>query len=117
MTNSMYTPPADPPDVEVAALDLIVRAAEAATGSTAFRAALQDIAGQLQLERAFTGLAWADARLIAAAISIAACTQDDPAAALRGRAAAAATSSDGVAWCDRAATMRSLDIAAAVLDG
>lgn len=115
MTN-MYTAPADPADPEAAALDLIVRAAETATGSAAFRAVLQDLAGLLQLERVFIGLAWADARLVAAAISFDACTQDDPAAALRERAAAADAARDQVAWSDRTAAVRALDIAAAVLD-
>lgn len=111
-----YAPPIDPADPEAAALDLIVEAAEAATGSTAFRPVLQDLAGLLQVEGALAGLAWPDARLVAAAISFGACTQDDPAAALRERAAAASASRDEVAWCDRAAAVRAFGIAAAVLD-
>ncbi|WP_233213620.1 hypothetical protein [Mycobacterium hubeiense] len=47
MTATTSSPPADP---EVAALDLIVQAAEAATGSTAFRPVLQDLADALHAE-------------------------------------------------------------------
>jgi hypothetical protein len=46
MTAANSKPPDDP---ESAALDLIVQAAEAATGS-AFRAVLQDLAGALHAE-------------------------------------------------------------------
>jgi hypothetical protein len=78
------SPPADP---ESAALDLIVQAAEAATGSTAFRAVLQDLAGALHAEGALAGLTWRDARLVAAAISYDSCVVDDPARSLRSRSA------------------------------
>jgi hypothetical protein len=66
MTITIGTPPADP---ETAALDLLVGAAETATGTTAFRAVLQDLAGALHAEGALAGLAWGDARLVAAAVS------------------------------------------------
>lgn len=86
MTTTIGTLPADP---EAAALELIVQAAEAATGSTAFRAVLQDLAGPLHAEGALAGLAWVDARLVAATVSFDVCTAADPAGSLRRRAAAA----------------------------
>lgn len=80
------TPPADP---ESAALDFIVRIAEAVPGAAALRASLQHLAGVFQLEGALAGLATeADARLAAATITDATCTVDDPVGALRIRAAA-----------------------------
>jgi hypothetical protein len=86
MTTATGTPPADP---QSAALDLIVRIAEALPGGApALRAALQHLAGVLQLECALADLAWDDVRLAAATIVDAACTADDPVGALRIRAAA-----------------------------
>lgn len=82
MTTTISTPPADP---ESAALDLIVQAAEA-VGGTALRAVLQDLTGALQVEGAFAGLVWDDARLAAAAIAYDALTDDDPVGSLRIRA-------------------------------
>lgn len=70
MTTAIDTPPADP---KAAALDLLVQAAETATGSTAYRAVLQDLAGALPAEGTFAGLAWVDARLVAAAVSSCRC--------------------------------------------
>ena len=74
MTATIGTPPTDP---ESAALELLVDAAEAATGSTAIRAVLQDLAGVLHVEEALSGLAWVDARLVAAAVSFDVCTAVD----------------------------------------
>jgi hypothetical protein len=73
MTTTISTPPKDP---ESAALDFIVRIAEALPGGApALRAALQNLASVLQLEGALTGLAtMADARLAAATIADAAGT-------------------------------------------
>ena len=76
-----------PTNAEAAALDLIVTAAEEATGSTAFRAALQDFCGLLQAEGTLAGLAWPDARQVAAVISYDVVTVDDG----RGRSAAASS--------------------------
>lgn len=113
MTTTINTPPADP---EVAALDLIVQAAEAATGSTAFRAVLQDLAGALHAEGALAGLAWGDARLVAAAISYDACMVDDPARSLRSRAVSMRAGRPRVRCANRAGVARALDVAATVLD-
>ncbi|MES3638449.1 amino acid aminotransferase, partial [Mycobacterium intracellulare] len=66
MTSAIDTLQTDP---ETAALELLVPAAETATGSTGFRAVLQDLAGLLHAEEALAGLAWVDARLVAAAVS------------------------------------------------
>lgn len=109
-----YTPPADPADPEVAVLDLIVEAAEAATGSAAFRPVLQDLAGLLQLEHAFAGLTWPDAKLAAAAIAFDVVMSPRPARALRTRADCVM---DG--WpstTDQASVARALNTAAALVE-
>lgn len=112
MTTTIGTTPADP---ESAALDLIVQAAEAATGSTAFRAVLQDLAGLLHAEGAFTGLAWVDARLVAAAVSFDVWTAADPAGSLR-RRAAAVSAGRGPRCAEPAGIAHALDVAANVLE-
>jgi hypothetical protein len=112
MTTIVDTPPADP---ESTALELLVRAAETATGSTAFRAVMQDIAGALHAESALTGLAWSAARLVAAAVSFDACTAADPVGSLRRRAAAMRTGR-GPCCVDPAGFARTPDVAATVLD-
>jgi hypothetical protein len=112
MTIIAHTPPTDP---ESAALELLVRSAETATGSTAFRAVLQDVAGALHAESALAGLAWFDARLIAAAVSFDACTAADPVGSLRRRAAAVRTG-HGPRCVDPAGIAQALDVAATVLD-
>lgn len=112
MTTPTSTPPADP---ESAALDVLVQAAEAATGSTVFRAALQDLAGALDAEGALAGLAWVDARLVAAAVSFDACTAADPVGSLR-RRAGAVRAGRGPRCVDPAGIAQALDVAATVLD-
>jgi hypothetical protein len=112
MTTTIGTLPADP---EAAALDLIVQAAEAATGSTAFRAVLQDLAGLLHAEGALARLAWVDARLVAAAVSFDVCTAADPAGSLR-RRAAAVRAGGGPPCVDPAGIAQALDVAATALD-
>lgn len=112
MATTISTPPADP---ESAALTLIVEAAEAATGSTAFRAVLQDLAGALHAEGALAGLSWVDARLVAAAVSFDACTAADPVGSLR-RRAAALRAGRGPRCIDPAGIAQALDVAATVLD-
>ncbi|BCO57884.1 amino acid aminotransferase [Mycobacterium intracellulare] len=111
-TTTIGTPPADP---ESAALDLLVQAAEAATGSIAFRAVLQDLAGALHVEGALVGLAWVDARLVAAAVSFDVCTAADPVGSLR-RRAAAVRAGRGPRCVNPAGTAQALDVAATVLD-
>lgn len=111
MTITVDPPPTNP---ESAALELLVRSAETATGSTAFRAVLQDVAGLLQAESALAGLAWEDARLVAAAVSFDACTAADPVGLLRGRAAAVRAGRSP--RCNNpAGVARALDVAAEVL--
>lgn len=118
MTTATSTPPAEP---ESAALDLIVQAAENATGSTAFRAPLQTLAGLLHAEGALSGLAWVDARLVAAAVSFDVCTAADPVRSLRRRSAAvrAGGGLKGVRLTqplvDPAGVAQALDVAATVL--
>jgi hypothetical protein len=112
MTIAVDHPPTDP---ETAALDLLVSAAEAATGSTAFRAVLQDLAGALHAESALAGLAWGDARLVAAAVSFDACTAADPVGSLR-RRAAAVRAGRGPHYVNSAGVAQALDVAATVLE-
>lgn len=112
MTTVVDTPSADP---ESAALDLLVRAAETATGSTAFRAVLQDVAGVLHAEGALSGLEWSDARLVAAAVSFDTCTADDPVRSLR-RRAATVRAGRGPRCVNPVGVAQALDVAATVLD-
>jgi hypothetical protein len=112
MATTTSTAPADP---ESAALDLLVQAAEAATGSTAFRAVLQDLAGLLQAEGALAGLVWVDARLVAAAVSFDVCTAADPVGSLR-RRAAAVRAGRGPRCANPVSIAQALDVAATVLD-
>lgn len=112
MTTTIDTPPANP---ESAALDLLVQAAEDATGSTAYRAVLQDLAGLLHAEGTLAGLAWPDARLVAAVVSFDVCTAADPVGSLRGRAAVV-RAVRGPRCVNPAGIAQSLDVAATVLD-
>lgn len=112
MTSANSTPPADP---ESAALDLLVQSAETATSSTAYRAVLQDLAGALKAEGALAGLAWADARLVAAAVSFDACTVADPVESLH-RRAAAVRAGRGPRCVNPAGIAQALDVVATVLN-
>lgn len=112
MTTTVHALPADP---EGAALDLLVQAAEDATGSTAFRAVLQGLAGLLHAEGALAGLEWMDARLVAGTVSFDVCTAADPVGSLR-RRAAAVRAGRGPRCVNPAAMAQALDVAATVLD-
>jgi hypothetical protein len=112
MTTTISTPPANP---ESAALDFLVQAAEAATGGTAFRGVLQDLAGLLHAEGALSGLAWEDARLVAGTVSFDACAAADPVGSLR-RHAAAVRAGRGPRCVDPAGIAQALDVAANVLE-
>lgn len=111
MTITVDTLPADP---EGAALALLVQAAEAATGSAAFRGVLQDLAGLLQIDGALAGLAWVDARLVAGSVSFDVCTAADPVGSLR-RRAAAVRAGRGPRCVDPAGVAQALDVAATLL--
>lgn len=111
MTTTIGTPPADP---ESAGLGLLVQAAEDATGNTAFRAVLQDLAGLLHAEGALAGLVWVDARLVAGTVSFDVCTAADPVGSLR-RRAVAVRAGRGPCCVDPAGIAQALDVAATVL--
>lgn len=116
MTNTTRTLPTDP---ESAALDLIVRIAEALPGGApALRGALQHFAGALQLESALSSLTtMTDARVAAAAIAELACTADDAVGSLRIRAAAIrAGCANRTDVLDPDGLALALDSAATVLD-
>ncbi|BCP05884.1 amino acid aminotransferase [Mycobacterium sp. 5-140-3-2] len=110
-----YTPPADPADPEAAALELIVEAAEAATGSAAFRAVLQELAGLLQVEGALAGLTWRDAKLAAAAIAFDVVMSPTPARSLRTRTNRILD--EWPATVEQASVARALNTAAALVSG
>lgn len=86
MTTTAVASPPKPADIERAALDLLVRAPELATGRTELREVLQDLAGALQLAGALAGLSWDDARMVVASIAFDAVMVDDPVGSLRHRA-------------------------------
>ena len=75
---------------------------------------LQDLAGALHAEGALAGLAWADARLVAAAVSFDVCTAAEPVVSLR-RRSAAVRAGHGPHCVDPAGVAQALDVAATVL--
>lgn len=108
MTTTIDTP-------ESAALDLIVRIAEAVPGATALHAVVRPLIVALHIEGALASLATLDdARLAAAAIAELAVSADDPVGALRIRAAAFRAG----CWdcADPRGLAQALDGAATVLD-
>ncbi|WP_125078048.1 hypothetical protein [Mycobacterium sp. P7213] len=100
-----------PSDVERAALDLMVQVATQC-GGAGFVALVQDLCGVLQLEGAFAGMSWADAKHVAAAAVVDAYSRDDAADFMRLRAELAESGGDGMTWDDDAAVARSLRIVA-----
>ncbi|OBJ85539.1 hypothetical protein A9W97_19370 [Mycobacterium gordonae] len=108
MTTTVDTP-------ETAALDYLVRIAEAVPGATSLAGALRDFASALHVEGALAGLTtMAGARAAAATIAEAVVTADDAVAALRIRAAAARAGCWDCAEPDGLAQV--LDAAATVWD-
>lgn len=80
------------------------------------RPMLQDIAGLLQLEEVFGGLVWPDAQRVAILVLLSVVNHADPAAAMRDRAHLVLTEGDEDVWDDRGAVVRSINVAASVLD-
>jgi hypothetical protein len=87
-----------------------------AAADSTLRAVLQDITGLLQREGVFIGLTWPDAHMVAVAVLLDSCNEDDAAPSLRPRAHAVLGFRDGQQWVDRAAAVRALNLAANVLD-
>ena len=114
-TTHTFTVPDNPADPEAAALDLIVRLPAQVMHTDRFVPVLQDYCGMLHAEGAFTGLAWADAKQVAAAVAVDACTQDNGAEVLRNRARNALSGADNMGWRNREGVARALNIAAMVL--
>lgn len=111
-----------PADPEAAALDLIVRMpaevlAEPGLLLHPLIEVLQDFTGMLSAEAAFTGMAWQDAKQVAAAIAMDLCTRDDAGDFLRHRAGNVSSGVDGLAWVDRERAVRALTLAADLFDG
>lgn len=65
---------------------LIVQLPARLLDTSAFTPVLHDICGLLHAEGALAGLPWADARRVAAAVSLDACHHDDAAEVIRSRA-------------------------------
>jgi len=111
-----YTVPDTPTDPEAAALELIVRTPEVCMDAPAgVCEILQEFCGVLQLEGCFTGLSWADAKQIAAAVAFDAVTRDDAPDFIRNRARNVLAGTDNMPWQDRERAARALNIAATVL--
>lgn len=116
MTTSTYVQPDNPPDPEVAALDMIVRLPVHVLGDgRPPRGLLQELATALQLEGAFAGLSWHDARHAAVAVVMDFIARDDAAGFLLRRAGRAIDGSDGMSWDDPAAMSRAMTIGAKVV--
>jgi hypothetical protein len=115
MTITSYVAPSDPADPEIAALELIVRLGAEITRTESFTALLRDYSSALHLEGALAGLAWCDAKNVAAAIVLDITQCDDPAACIGRRARMLLEGTDKIAWSDREASGRALSIAATVL--
>jgi hypothetical protein len=114
-TNTPHTVPDNPADPEAAALDLIVRSTEVLDDPVVTEG-VEEFALLLEIEGAFTGMSWPDAREAAKAIAFDAVLLLGKAVeSLRLRAAAALAGSDGRPWQDRGAAARALTIAAKVL--
>jgi hypothetical protein len=111
---SAYTVPDSPADPAAAALELIVRFPETILHTDAFRPVLQDYAGALDAEGAFTGLSWSDAKNIAAAVAFD-LTQRDDAQEFIAKRARNVLGGDGMMWDDQWGAARALNIAATVL--
>jgi hypothetical protein len=109
------TVPDSPADVEAAALELIVRLPADILHTTAFTTVLQDYCGALRAEGTFVGLAWADAKAIAAAVSFDVISRDDAADFLRNRSRNALSGADNMEWENSVGAARALYTAATVL--
>jgi hypothetical protein len=112
---TIYVVPDNPPDPEVAALELIVRMPEAVMGDAGAREILQELTAALDLEGTFIGMSWNDAKHAAVAIVVDALNRDDAHAFLLARAERARNGSDGMRWDDPAKMARALAIGATVL--
>jgi hypothetical protein len=110
-----YAVPDQPADPQAAALELIVRMPEAVTGDAGTREILQELTAMLDVEGAFTGMSWNDAKHAAVAIVVDALNRDDAHTFLRARARRARDGSDGMVWDDPAKMARALTIGATIL--
>ena len=115
-----YTVPADPADVEHAALDLIVHAPSQMLDSTPEQLRplvelMQDFCGALQVEQALAGLAWHDAKHVAVAVAFDLCCRDDAADFLRRRAGNALSGADGIPWLNPERAAHAFTVAARLL--
>lgn len=113
--NAAYVVPDNPADREAAACELIVRLSEIITGERGTRELLQYLAAVLDLEGAFDGLSWCDAKSAATAILADVLGRADDADFLRARAERAEDGTDNMGWADCAGAGRAFSIAAMVL--
>jgi hypothetical protein len=107
--------PDNPADPEAAALELIVRSTEV-LDDPVVSAGVQEFALLLDVEGAFTGMSWPDARGAATLIAFDSVLLLSKAVdSLRRRATDALAGCDRGLWQDRGAAARALNIAAKVL--
>lgn len=123
-TSAAYIAPDNPADPEAAALELLVQTVvvllEVAIGGAlpddnAILAGYRHFAGVLDLECAFAGMSWHDARHAAVAIGGALVVRDDPAAFLHLRAVHTASGVDNMTWDDRDSMVRAFTVGATVV--
>lgn len=121
MSATAYTVPENPADPESAAYEMIVRMPELVMAKPGrvlhpIIEVLQDYTGLLAAQDALAGLAWDDARQIAAAIAFDLCNRDEPGDFLRSRARNALSGADNMGWKDRARVARALSLAGDAAD-
>ena len=117
MADNANQPPTDPADAEARTLQWLVAVPNTVMkADAAIRPALQDITGLLQLEGVFGGLAWPDAQRVAILLLLAVVNHVDRVAAMRDRAHLVLTQGDEDVWEDRTAVVRSMNVAATVLE-
>ncbi|WP_179476325.1 amino acid aminotransferase [Mycolicibacterium vinylchloridicum] len=113
-----HAPDCQPADPAAAALELIVQVPCMLTAPddvSRVRKAWQDFAGVLDLEGAFSGMTWHDAKHAATAVAFVGANYDEPDVELRRRAALVRDGRDGMAWDDPVAMSQALAIVAKVL--
>jgi hypothetical protein len=113
--NAFYVAPRNPADPAGAALELIVRLPSDPGHGFPPREALQHFAAILDMEGAFAGMSWHDAKHAAVAVIVDALTRDDPAGFLEQRACNALSGRDGMRWDSPAKVARAMRIGAGAL--
>lgn len=121
MSAATYVVPENPADPEAAAYEMIVQFPAAVLAEPGvilhpLIEVLQDYAGMLQAQGAFAGLAWEDAKNVAAAVAFDLCQRDEAAEFLRWRARNVLAGADNMTWASRENVARALNVAADTAD-